>query len=58
MSEIKNAGIKGYVVMGLFIAILLFVILVVYLYQANDAFVPAEPERYGALLEVVANLRA
>ena len=57
MSEIKNAGIKGYVVMGLFIAILLFVILVVYLYQANDAFVPAEPERYGALLEVVANLR-
>ena len=37
--------------MGLFIAILLFIILVVYLYQANDAFVPAEPELYGALVK-------
>ena len=49
--EIKDAGIKGYVVMGGVIALLLFVILVVYLYKANQAFVPADPERYGALLQ-------
>ncbi|MEL7160572.1 MAG: hypothetical protein AAFN92_07425 [Bacteroidota bacterium] len=54
MSEIKSAGIKGYVVLGAFIALLLFVFLVVYLYQYNDYRVPAEPERYGLLLEAAA----
>ena len=48
--EIKHAGIKGYVVLGGVIALLLFVILVVYLYKANQAFVPEDPELYGMLL--------
>lgn len=50
MSEIKQAGTKGYVLMGGFIALLLFVILVVYLYKANQNFVPQDPELYGQLL--------
>ena len=50
MSEINNAGIKGYAILGAVIALLLFVILVVYLYQANDYRVPEEPLRYGATL--------
>ena len=51
--EIKHAGIKGYVVLGGVIALLLFVILVVYLYKANQAFVPEDPELYGMLLSAV-----
>ena len=47
--EIKHAGIKGYVLLGGVIALLLFVILVVYLYKANQAFVPEDPELYGML---------
>ncbi len=59
MSEIKSAGIKGYVVLGAFIALLLFVILVVYIYKGNQAGVPAEPELYGSLRQVAtATLRA
>ncbi|MEO0731535.1 MAG: hypothetical protein AAFZ52_01780 [Bacteroidota bacterium] len=54
MSEIKSAGIKGYVVLGAFIALLLFVFLVVYLYQYNDYRVPEEPERYGLMLREAA----
>ncbi|WP_116107468.1 hypothetical protein [Lewinella sp. IMCC34191] len=54
--EIKDAGIKGYVVMGGVIALLLFVILVVYLYKANQAFVPEDPELYGALLTAGSHL--
>ena len=53
MSEIKQAGIKGYVLLGGFIAFLLFVILVVYLYKANQAFVPEQPELYGQLQSVL-----
>lgn len=47
MSEIKSAGIKGYALMGAIIAILLFVILVVYLYKYNNNFVPESPQLYG-----------
>ncbi|MGB3801600.1 MAG: hypothetical protein WA952_17420 [Lewinella sp.] len=54
--EIKHAGIKGYLVMGGVIALLLFVILVVYLYKANQAFVPEDPELYGAWLTTAGNL--
>ncbi|MEM1357136.1 MAG: hypothetical protein AAGF89_03010 [Bacteroidota bacterium] len=54
MSEIKSAGIKGYVVLGAFIALLLFTILVVYLYQYNDYRVPEDPERYGDLVQAAA----
>ena len=50
MSEIKHAGIKGYVLLGGFVALLLFVFLCIYLYKANQAFVPDDPEYYGALL--------
>lgn len=50
-SEIKHAGIKGYVVLGVFLALLLFVILCVGIYKANNAFVPSDPERYGLLLD-------
>ena len=50
--EIKHAGSKGYLLMGGFIALLLFVILVVYLYKANQNFVPQDPELYGALTTV------
>ncbi len=35
--------------MGGVIAFLLFVILVVYLYKANQAFVPQDPDLYGQL---------
>lgn len=55
MSEVKSAGIKGYVVMGAFIALLLFVILVVFIYKYNQNFVPASPEYYGSLLELASN---
>lgn len=51
MSEIKEAGIKGYVIMGAFIALLLFVFLVVYIYKANNNGVPESPELYGYLME-------
>ena len=50
MSTIKHAGIKGYLLLGGFVAFLLFVILVIYLYKANQAFVPDDPEYYGLLL--------
>ena len=49
MSEIKSAGIKGYVVLGAFIALLLFVVLVVYIYKGNQERVPADPLLYGYL---------
>lgn len=49
MSEIKAAGIKGYVVMGAFLAFLLFVFLVVFIYKYNQNFVPESPELYGLL---------
>ncbi|PPK88529.1 hypothetical protein CLV84_1497 [Neolewinella xylanilytica] len=48
--EIKHAGIKGYVIMGGVVAFLLFVVLVIYLYKANQAFVPEDPELYGTLI--------
>jgi len=51
MSEIKSAGIKGYAVLGAAIALLLFVFLVVYLYQYNDYRVPEDPERYSELAQ-------
>ena len=55
MSEIKSAGIKGYVVMGAFIAFMLFVILVVFVYKYNNNFVPDSPELYGLLTELAGN---
>ena len=55
MSEIKSAGFKGYVVMGAAIALLLFVFLVVYLYQYNGYRVPEDPQRYGDLLQAGLN---
>lgn len=55
MSEVKSAGIKGYVVMGAFIALLLFVILVVFIYKYNQNFVPASPEYYGELVAQISN---
>ena len=51
--EIKHAGSKGYVLMGGFVALLLFVILVIYLYKANQNFVPEDPELYGNLLTAI-----
>ena len=51
MSEIKQAGIKGYVVMGAFIGLLLFIILVVYIYKANQDNVPQDLQLYGALVD-------
>ena len=36
--------------MGGFIAFLLFMLLCIYLYKANQAFVPDDPEYYGLLL--------
>lgn len=51
MSEVKSAGIKGYVVLGAFIALLLFTFLVVYLYQYNNTGVPENPELYGDLAQ-------
>ena len=50
MSEIQNAGTKGYIVLGVLLAIFLFAILCIYLYQANDYRVPEEPLRYGQQL--------
>lgn len=35
--------------MGGIIALLLFVILCIYVYKANQAFVPEKPEYWGAL---------
>jgi hypothetical protein len=40
MSEIKNAGSKGYCLMYFFILMLLFVILVVAIYQWNFKGLP------------------
>jgi hypothetical protein len=37
--EVKNAGSKGYCLMYFFIALLLFVILVVSIYQYNFKFI-------------------
>ena len=51
MSEIKQAGIKGYVIMGAFIGLLLFVFLVVYIYKANNSGVPQDPDHYGAIID-------
>ncbi len=36
--------------MGGVIAFLLFVLLCIYIYKANQAFVPEKPELYGLLL--------
>lgn len=47
--EIKSAGTKGYVVLGTVLALLLFVILVVFVYKYNQNFVPESPELYGLL---------
>ncbi|SEQ69764.1 hypothetical protein [Neolewinella agarilytica] len=59
MSEIKSAGIKGYAILGAFIAFLLFVFLVVYLYKYNNNGVPEEPQLYSDLLTTfVSGLRA
>lgn len=51
MSEIREAGIKGYAILGAFIALLLFVFLVVYIYKANGERVPADPQLYGYLVD-------
>lgn len=45
MSEIKHSGIKGYALLAAFVALLLFVILVVYLYKYNNYLVPEDPMR-------------
>jgi len=55
MSEIKSAGIKGYAILGAFLAFMLFVFLVVYIYKYNNNGVPQDPELYGDLLTVVVN---
>jgi hypothetical protein len=55
MSEIKSAGIKGYAIMGAFIAVLLFLTLVIYIYKYNGNFVPESPELYGYLSELAGN---
>jgi hypothetical protein len=39
--EIKNEGTKGYVILGIFLFLLLFVLLVVYIYQRNFLFLPS-----------------
>lgn len=39
-NEIKNAGTKGYILLFGFLALLLFVILVVTIYQANFDYIP------------------
>lgn len=39
--EIKNAGTKGYVLLGIFVFLFLFVLLVVYIYQRNFLFLPS-----------------
>ena len=38
--EIKNAGSKGYFILTMFIAFLLFVVLVVSIYKYNFKFLP------------------
>ena len=50
MSEIKNAGYKGYLILGAAISLLLFVFLVVYIYKGNNERVPQEPLLYGSYL--------
>lgn len=40
MSEIQNVGKKGYCMLTFFVLLLLFVFLVVYLYQRNLTGVP------------------
>lgn len=55
MSEVKSAGIKGYVIMGAFIGFLLFLILVISIYKHNQAFVPTSPELYGMLTQLTGN---
>jgi CHASE3 domain sensor protein len=39
--EVKNAGRKGYCLMFILVGLLLFVILVVSIYQYNGKFLPA-----------------
>ncbi len=41
MSDINNAGGKGYFLMGLLIAFFLFVLLLIYLYQQNFTYLPS-----------------
>ena len=53
MSEIKQAGIKGYVILLSFIGLLLFVALVIYVYKANNNGVPQDPQLYGYLKDTV-----
>jgi len=55
MSEIKSAGIKGYAILGAFLAFLLFVFLVVYIYKYNNNGVPQDPELYSDLLATAVN---
>ncbi|HMQ47677.1 MAG TPA: hypothetical protein PKA00_09350 [Saprospiraceae bacterium] len=40
MSDIKNAGSKGYCLMYFFIFLLLFIVLVVGIYNTNFKFLP------------------
>ena len=54
MSEIKQAGIKGYVLLAGLIGLLLFVILVIYIYKENWDQVPEDPELYGQLISRLA----
>ncbi len=47
MSEIKQAGFKGYILMGSVVALFLFIVLMIYIYKYNQRFVPESPELYG-----------
>ncbi len=38
MSEVENAGQKGYCLMSFIVGFLLFIILLIYIYQKNFAF--------------------
>jgi len=38
--EIRNSGKKGYLILGAFIAFLLFITLVISIYQYNFKFLP------------------
>ncbi len=58
MSDIKQAGFKGYILMGGVVAFFLFIVLVIYLYKYNQRFVPESPELYGYLSAVVQDFRA
>ena len=40
MSEIENAGKKGYCLLYFFIFLVLFIVLVVGIYNANSKFLP------------------